>query len=104
VASGGVYGRLLSAARCEHDRCGVDPRWLRQHRGDDERPTPPHEVCCGRPEWHEDLEAGRPVVLTACELARVAELTPPPTSPDPRWFEVSVDDRIVEVPEPQWAR
>ena len=82
----GVYGRLLSVQRVEHDRAGVDPRWLRQHRGDDETPAPPHEVCCRQPELHEDLELGRPVVLSAAELVRVVELTPPPTSDDPRWF------------------
>ena len=119
AASGGVYAALLSQQRFEHDRHGVDPRWVRNHGDDDGEPcrwfetsvepcghVPPHEVRCCNAGLHDDLEAGRPVVLSAAELARVVELTPPPSasSDDPRWFEVSADDSIVEVPEPEWSR
>jgi len=119
AASAGVYAALLGQQRFEHDRAGVDPRWKRNHDDDDGEPcrwfetsaepcghVPPHEVRCSNADLHDDLEAGRPVVLSAAELARVVELTPPPSaSPDDaRWFEVSADDSIVEVPEPEWSR
>jgi hypothetical protein len=113
AASAGVYAALLSQQRFEHDRAGVDPRWKRNHDDDDDEPcrwfetsvepcghVPPHDVRCGHPELHEDLEAGRPVVLSASELGRFVELVPPLTRPDPRWFEVSADDRITEIAEP----
>ena len=113
----GCTRRCCSQQRFEHDRAGVDPRWVRRHYDDEGRwcrqfetsvepcgHVPPHEVRCCNAGLHEDLEAGRPVVLSAPELGRFVELTPPPGSRDRRWFEVSADDSIVEVAEPEWCR
>jgi hypothetical protein len=94
----------VSSSPVSHD--DEEGRWCRWFESSVEPcgHVPPHEVCCGHPELHGDLEAGRPVVLSACELGRFVELTPPSTAQDRRWFEISVDDRIVEVPEPDCAR
>ena len=68
----------------------MDPRWERNH-GDGQggwcrqfetsvepcSHVPPHEVRCCNAGLHDDLEAGRPVVLTARELGRFVELVPP---------------------------
>ena len=117
AGSAGVYAALLSQQRFEHDRAGVDPRWARRHNDDEGRwcrqfetsiapcgHVPPHEVRCCNAGLHEDLEAGRPVVLMARELGRFVEVLPPGSSDDPRWFEVSADDPIGEVAEPEWSR
>jgi hypothetical protein len=114
--SAGVYAALLGQQRFEHARAGVDPRWVRRQDDDQGRwcrqfetstepcgHVPPHEVRCCNAGLHDDLEAGRPVVLTARELGRFVELVPP-TRQDRRWFEVTTHDRITEVAEPEWSR
>jgi hypothetical protein len=70
--------------------------------------VPPRSERGGDPDMLDDLEAGRPVVVTAWELSRLVRLVPHPAVEhpweDPRWFRVSSDDLVVEVEEPAWNK
>jgi hypothetical protein len=108
-----VYGRV----HCFRRRLDaqVDPRWSRHHRDPDtgqpcsawETEAAPcnHEPPRASDGLLDDLEASRPVVITAWELWRHVCLAPHPAVQhpweDPRWFRVTADDLITEVDEPE---
>ena len=116
VASAGLYAALLGQQRFEHARAGVDPRWVRRHDDDEGRwcrqfetstepcgHAPPHEVRCCNAGLHDDLEAGRAVVVPAASVPWLVrdEWRGPgwqdPARRDPRRFRVTPDDQITEL-------